>query len=413
MTTRLAAFFRRRPVYGIASFLMLSGASVAQDKKSFSYYENFDTASGFVFRQDASLHRNVLRLTPAHDNAVGAVWFGERVPVKNGFSTTFRFQLTEQGGLGRGADGLALVLQNVGTDAIGARGGSGGFGMGGRGNEDERAIPQSVAVFFDTFKNNDDGDPSDNSLSISTNGPIGSLRWPPPRLGRVPKLKPSLKDGAVHVARVVYEPPVISVYLDDLAKPVLRASVDMATIIDASGSAYIGFTAATGAGWENHDVLSWSFDPNLRESVDSSVQFSAVEAACLPDRNLCTPEKPAVEMTAPGRFHITLPAHLEWTASVPNPSGGTAVISNARGNVCWDLDALGPKGCNGPAGNGLRAGAGFVAPNDQAGALIQQTVSGQTSFSVNGRTKNIFRNKNGAPEFRGHEGYFEFDVEIR
>ena len=118
-------------------------------------------------------------------------------------------------------------------------------------------------------------------------------------------------------------------------------------------------------------------------------------------------------MIAPGRFHVILPAHLAWGASVPNPGGGAAAISNARGNVCWDPEALGPMGCNGPAGNGLRAGAGFVAQNQQAGALIQRTVNGQTSFSVNGRTKNLFRNSSGASEFRGHQGYFEFDVEIR
>jgi hypothetical protein len=391
---------------------MAAASSVAQEKQSFAF-ESFSSTEGLQLRQDAALVDKVLRLTPAHSNAVGAAWFHQRVPVRKGFTTTFRFQLTEQGGLGPGADGLALVLQNVGTDAIGGRGGSGGFGLGGHGHENEHAIPQSISVFFDTFKNADDRDPSDNSLSISTNGPIGSLRWPPPRLGRVPKLKTILKDGAVHAARVVYEPPVISVYLDELSKPVLRAAVDLSTIIDASGSAYIGFTAATGAGWENHDVLSWSFDPNLRESVESTVEFSAVEAACLPDRNLCTPEKASVEAIGPGKFHVILPAHLQWAASVPNASGGAAVITNARCNVCWDLESLGPNGCNGPAGNGLRAGAGFIAPNEQAGALIQQTVNGQTSFSVNGRTRNVFRNKSGAAEFRGHEGYFEFDVEVR
>jgi len=392
--------------------LIAAASGAAQEKRSFGF-AGFSSADGLQLRQDAAAVGDILRLTPARSNAVGAAWYSQRVPVRNGFTTTFRFQLTEQGGLARGADGLALVLQNVGPDAIGAHGGSGGFSVGGIGNEREQGIPQSVAVFFDTFKNSEAGDPSDNSLSISTNGPIGSLRWPPPRLGRVPKLKTVLKDGAVHSVRVVYEPPVISVYLDDFTKPVLRAAVDMATILDASGSAYIGFTAATGAGWENHDVLSWSFDPNLRESVDSTVEFSAVEAACLPDRNLCTPEKASVDAIGPGRFHVILPAHLEWGASVPNPAGGTAVITNARGNVCWDLEALGPMGCNGPAGNGLRSGAGFVAPEEQAGALIQRTANGQTSFSVNGRTRNILRNKSGAAEFRGHEGYFEFEVEIR
>jgi hypothetical protein len=405
-----------------ACLMICAAVAAAQERKSFSF-ETFSSPEGLQLRQDASVAGSVLRLTPANQNAVGAAWFSQRVPVRSGFATTFRFQLTEQGGLGRGADGLALVLQNVGTDAIGGRGGSGGFGLGGRGHDQEQAIPQSIAVFFDTFKNAEDGDPSDNSLSISTNGPIGSLRWPPPRLGRVAKLKPVLKDGAVHVARVVYEPPVISVFLDDLSKPVLRAAVDLGTIIDESGSAYIGFTAATGAGWENHDVLSWSFDPTLRESVDSSIEFSKIEdissnvrfekAACLPERNLCTPEKASVEAIGPGRFHVILPAHLEWGASVPNASGRAVEIGNARGNVCWDLQGLGPMGCNGPEGDGLRAGAGFVAPNDQAGALIQRTVNGQTSFSVNGRMRNVFRNQSGAAEFREHEGFFEFDVEVR
>lgn len=401
--------------------LLIAVAAAGQETKGFSF-DTFSSAQGLQLRQDAAISGDVLRVTPARHDSAGAAWFGQRVPVRNGFTTTFRFQFTERGGLGHGADGLAFVLQNVGANAIGARGSAGGFGLGTHGYEGTQAIPQSIAVFFDTFRNADEGDTSDNSLSISTNGPIGSLRWPPPRLGRVPKLKIKLKDGAVHAARVVYEPPVISVYLDDFSKPVLRASADLATIIDASGSAFIGFTASTGGGWENQDVLSWSFDPKLRESVESTIEFSNEDtgtntrfeqAACLPDRNLCTPERATVQATGPGRFHVILPAHLEWSASIPNPSGATAVISNAKGTVCWDLQGLGQMGCNGPGGNGLRAGDGFVAPQEQAGALIQRTVNGQTSFSVNGRMRNVLRNKTGAGEFRGHEGYFEFDVELR
>lgn len=407
--------------FAALAVLLIATVCSAQEKKSFRF-DSFSSAAGepatgsravsqLQLRQDAAITGDVLRLTSARHDSAGAAWFTKRVPVRNGFTTTFRFQFTERGGLGPGADGLALVLQNVGTDAIGAPGSAGGFGLGTHGYEGAQAIPQSIAIFFDTYRNADEGDTSDNSLSIATNGPIGSLRWPPPRLGRVPKLRIRLKDGNVHSARVVYEPPVISVYLDDFSKPVLRASADLSTIIDSSGSAYIGFTASTGAGWENHDVLSWSFDPNLRASVESSIEFA--QAACLPDRNLCTPERATVLATGPGRFHIVLPAHLEWGASIANPAGVSAIISAARGQVCWDLQGLGPMGCNGPEGNGLRAGDGFVAPKEQAGALIQRTVNGQTSFSVNGRTRNVSKNKAGAPEFRGHEGYFEFDVELR
>ena len=66
---------------------------------------------------------------------------------------------------------------------------------------------------------------------------------------------------------------------------------------------------------------------------------------------------------------------------------------NARGGmVCWNLEALGDQGCNGPAGNA-----------SGAGALIQRTNNGHTEFSVDDRTGN----------FKDNEGFFEFDVRIK
>jgi hypothetical protein len=39
-------------------------------------------------------------------------------------------RLTQQGGLGPGADGFAFVLQNSGPNALGSPGLAGGFGLG-------------------------------------------------------------------------------------------------------------------------------------------------------------------------------------------------------------------------------------------------------------------------------------------
>ena len=67
-----------------------------------------------------------LRLTPAERQTAGAAWFAERQFVAGGFQLVFRFQLTGQGRLGPGADGLAFAVQNHGIEAerdpdVGAR----------------------------------------------------------------------------------------------------------------------------------------------------------------------------------------------------------------------------------------------------------------------------------------------------
>jgi len=137
-------------------------------------------------------------------------------------------------------------------------------------------------------------------------------------------------------------------------------------------------------------------------SVDSSVSFE--KWACLPNRSLCTPEEGLVEVQGPAQYRVVLPAQREWGVSVPNPAGLGLAINGASGMVCLDSEARRTSMCNGPQGNGRRAGAGFLSPNEAAGALISTTRGGRTYFSVNDRS---------GAAFQDHEGYFEFNVTIR
>ena len=73
----------------------------------------------------AELTGKVLRLTPAKRHQAGAAWFEAKQIVSSGFTSSFEFQLTQQGGLGPGADGFAFVLQNSGPDALGSPGSAG------------------------------------------------------------------------------------------------------------------------------------------------------------------------------------------------------------------------------------------------------------------------------------------------
>ena len=42
--------------------------------------------------------------------------------------------------------------------------------------------PQSLAIFFDTIRNSEIGDPSGNYIAICTAGRPRQMKWPPPRL---------------------------------------------------------------------------------------------------------------------------------------------------------------------------------------------------------------------------------------
>jgi len=142
-------------------------------------------------------------------------------------------------------------------------------------------------------------------------------------------------------------------------------------------------------------------------STDSEASFYSVESqvsfakwACLPSRSPCTPDRAIIEPTGAGRYHVILPARLEWGVSIPVPAGATAAVHKAEGTVC--LDSFAGSGCNGPNGTGQKAGSEFLAPSQSAGELITKTVNDRIYFSVNGKVG----------LFQDYRGYFEFDVTI-
>lgn len=334
----------------------------------------------------AALTDGTIRLTPAQREKAGAAWWPYKKNVRDGFQAIFEFQISACGGLEKGADGFAFVLQNDGPHALGGRGSAGGFALGdGYGNPDRPGIPESLAVFFDTFKNREVNDPSGNYIGIFTNGPAGRMSWPPPRLGFVKKLPFHLKDGRVHSARIAYSPPLMSVFLDAEPKPVLTVPVDLTPVVDSTGSAYAGFTASTGDGYENHDIRRWSLASSTVTAVDSSIQFLSID--CMEGRNLCTPKAAVVEQRGSQTFHVILPPTAEWAASIPNPANSPVNISGAQGHVCWDLNTAAQTDCSAPAGN-----------------VRMKNENGRTWFTVS-------QPPGSSPD--RSQGFFEFDATVK
>ena len=355
---------------------------------------------GLQLAGSAHIDGTALRLTDAGRHQAGAAWLSERQAISGGFESTFQFRISGSGGLGGGADGLAFVLQNSGPQALGGRGSGGGFAFG----EDASSgagIAQSVAIFFDTYRNEEIGDRSNNFVTICTAGTPSQLRWPPPRLASSKKLRVNLKNGKIHDARVVYAPPLLKVYLD--GREVLRSTADLSTAEASDGTVWAGFTASTGEGYENHDILSWSLSVSGQQSVSSSISF--LKAACLPDRNLCTPDHAVVEPTGAASYHIVLPGNLAGGVSIPNPGARTVTVENARGNVCGERLRAGAS-LTGPGNAPGAAGPGSVAPrvSDVDGcrgpsALVERNQDGRTWFSADGAAPSA-------------EGYLEFDARV-
>jgi len=363
-------------------------------------FADFSTRGRLSLVKDAALVQSLLRLTPAAANRRGAAWHKDRQPVARGFETTFRFRITEPAGneFG-GTDGFAFVVQDHNVGALGDGGANGGFS-----NRMDpwsilaRGMPSSVAVFFDTYANQESHDPSDNAIAVYTNGRRRNLNTPEARVAYTAELPCDLKDGNFHTARVTYSPGRLAVYLDDLSVPVLVAPVNLAAVVHADGKGWVGFTAATGGGFQNHDILSWKF---TQGGPDGGFECAAGDLWCTP--------RTQVNALGEGRYHIVLPANLEEGAWIDNPSAAEVKLEHARGSICWDPALEGGHGCNPPDGSGvtpsrnLGAPEQFLAPDEPAGALLHRTEKGRTFFSINDR-------RGGA--FTDNRGYFEFDVRV-
>jgi len=241
-----------RKMFSVIVVIVL-GCRVAAADNVLVNFPDFSSTSGLSLQGAASQVGSVLRVsgTSGANGDAGSAWSTTQQPVANGFSTTFRFQITQLTGINdddgnNGGDGLAFVIQNSSGTALGGDGG----GMGYSG------ITNSVAVEFDTFRNANIGDPNGNHISVHTCGTAANSNLEDHSLGIAANL-PNMSDGNIHTAGILYLPGTMTVSLD--GSDVLTVPLDLSTKLNLnSGNAWLGFTAAFSGASENHDILNWS-----------------------------------------------------------------------------------------------------------------------------------------------------------
>jgi hypothetical protein len=216
----------------------------------------------------------VLRLTPASIGQSGAVYYTTPLPLGNGatFSTQFQFRITNAGGLDP-ADGFVFVLT---TNTTGL--GQGGYAIGYGG-----VAGNSVGIEFDTFENGGD-DTSSNHIAIDTDGNVtdtalvnvygiancvfGTYQQPG-----------CLSNGDLWTVNISYNGSALTVTLTDPAEgssftALNNYPINLSSIL-GQNTAYAGFSAGSGSGWENHDIVSWTFanTPQITQSAPALSGF--------------------------------------------------------------------------------------------------------------------------------------------
>jgi hypothetical protein len=249
----------RRLLACAAAFGALSLAPFAAHASTVTF-SDFSSTAGLTLVGNAATavtgDGTVLRVSPANYWQAGAAYSTSAITLSNSdvFSTQFQFRFTNPGGIDP-ADGITFVLAANPTGL-----GASGFGIGYYG------LQHSVAIEFDTYDNGEPG--TSNHVALDTNGGLQDQFAASPYgvqpcnfTGNSYLSAGCMSNGDLWTANIGYDGTTLSVRLRDgnMAQQLLWSqAVDIAGAL-GTNQAYVGFSSATGAGFENHDIVNWQF----------------------------------------------------------------------------------------------------------------------------------------------------------
>jgi hypothetical protein len=238
--------------------VLAAACCAASSQAAVISYGDFSSTAGLTVVGSAgtvnTADGTVMRLTPDQGSRSGAFYSTNSLQLGSNatFSTSFQFRMTHAGGTP--ADGLAFVLAASPTGL-----GSSGQGMGYQG------VNHSFAIEFDTYDNGFYDSYSNNHVAVSANGSFitSTPVFPYGQNYCFGNAAGCMANGDLWTVTVGYDGANLSVNLLDPASGTTFAAlqnyqVDIASIL-GTNQAYAGFTAATGALSENHDIIKWTF----------------------------------------------------------------------------------------------------------------------------------------------------------
>ncbi|ERN03678.1 L-type lectin-domain containing receptor kinase VIII.2 [Amborella trichopoda] len=182
------------------------------------------------------------------------------------FNTTFSFQIQNPGAEDRGASGLTFII--VPDEVTVGRPGKWLGMLNDACDEDYKAF----AVEFDTYKNEEFGDPNDNHVGINLGSIVSSTTIDAALAGV------TISDGSVVRAGINYDGgrKWIDLHLGREAtmRPLYSAPLDLTPFLREY--MFVGFSASTGNLSQVHNIISWNFSSvspaHLRLPSDESCE---------------------------------------------------------------------------------------------------------------------------------------------
>jgi hypothetical protein len=205
---------------------------------------------------------NALQITSNAAGLAGSAFTTVAQPT-SGFDTGFDF--TYPIGSAPPADGFAFVLQNSpsGPSALGPTGGGLGYGPVGNASLNAGGIPNSVAIKFDLYQNDNEGTNSTGlftngdapSTAVLASGPEASVDMTPSGvvLGTTDTYHAQLTYDGTTLHEVVTDKTTGKTFTHDY-------TINLSQYLKGD-CAYVGFTGGTGGLTAEQDILNWTYTP--------------------------------------------------------------------------------------------------------------------------------------------------------
>lgn len=227
------------------------------------------------------------QLTPNAAWQAGSVWFPDTLNLNLPWVITCSMNFGTEDV--NGADGIAIVLQN--NDAFQLGGNGEGLGY--------TNIPSALDIEFDTFQNNNLGDPAVDHIAIMRDGTnihttANNLAGPV----QAPPVGANIEDGLDHIVDIKWDPALfrLEVFFDCSLRLSLTLDIKN-TIFGGDNLVRWGFTAGSGGSFNGHSVC-------LLAPPSAPIQHNWV---------LCPND--TVQLTAPGSFNNTWTWTPNWNIS--------------------------------------------------------------------------------------------------
>jgi hypothetical protein len=352
----------------IASYTIATGGTT-----TINFGLGFSNPGCMQFNGSTTLDDSRLQLTNGGGNEAGSAFCTTEADIR-AFSTDFTFQLSDAE-----ADGITFTIQNssAGATALGQAGGALGYGNGTAG------IQNSVAVKFDLYNNNGEGD---DSTGIFTDGTAPYVPAEDMTASGV-----DLHSGDTMAVHVTYDGTTLTMTITDAVVNATFTQGWQVNIPATVGSdfAYVGFTGGTGGETASQKIESWTWVSTApaipQQWTIVTTSETLPNAAPLTDANgnpyPCSGQNPDNSGDSNPNCYNPLVITTDWKAT-PTPKGSSvaAMLANTFTNSACSVTPI--TSFNVTGYSALGSYSAVITMGFQSGDTITFTGASSTSSSV-------------------------------